>query len=68
LNSALKKKHEFNTPFLQTLSLFARLAVERGQKNFLCGWMWSECTKELEQLSVENALLSNKDNSLIFPS
>lgn len=30
--------------------------------------MWSKHTEQLEQRSVENALLSNRDNSLIFPS
>lgn len=61
---------EVSTPFLQILSLFARLAVESGQKTpppYVDGCE-ANALKQLEQLSVENALLSNKDNSLIFPS
>lgn len=53
------------------LSLFARLAVESEQEKTPkphvdeCG---ANALKQLEQFSIENALLSNRDNSLIFPS
>lgn len=54
---------EVSNIFLQILNLFSRVAVGSGQKK---SRYVDECEtnalKQLEQLSVENALLSNKDN------
>lgn len=68
--------HEVSTLFLifflQILSLFARLCHKKWAKRTPKQSCVDECEanvlKQLEQLSVENVLLSNKDNSLIFPS
>lgn len=59
--------------FLQTLSLLLVACLpqkvsKKTPKQPCVDKCEANVLKQLEQLSVENALLSNKDNSLIFPS